>query len=96
MKNKIYVGDFGTIVELDCGEDISDATLHNIVVKKPDDTLVEWVGTIAGVGTDKISYTTVTGDFNQQGRYKFQAKIESPSWTGRGETVERDIFAIFT
>ena len=38
MATKVYVGDAGTVLTLDCGQDISAATARAILVRKPDGT----------------------------------------------------------
>jgi hypothetical protein len=94
MADKIYVGDIGTVIDLDCGVDITSATDQKIKVKKPDDTEEDWTASIQG--TDTLRHVVTSGEFDQAGRYYFQAYIASPTWTGKGETVEKEVFAKFT
>ena len=44
--NKVYVEDAGTVVLLNTGTDLTEATVTNIKVKKPDGSEHTWVGTI--------------------------------------------------
>lgn len=44
--NKPYIGDIGTIILLDVGQDITGATVANIKVKLPDETETEWIGSV--------------------------------------------------
>lgn len=90
MSNKSYVGDVGTILEVDCGVDISSATTHNLMVQKPDLTLDELVGTI--YNSNYIRYTTVDGDWDQAGIYRIQSKIVISGWEGLGETAKLRIY----
>lgn len=95
--NKYYIGDIGTEVILDCGCDISLATYTAIAVKKPDDTIAEWVGTAYTIDgdTDYIRYITGVGDLNVIGIYKVQARLTISGWTGRGETATFQVHHVF-
>ncbi len=83
--SKVYKGDVGTVIYLDCGTDISGATTTKIMVKKPDSTYVEWTGTVDS--NTKIKYTIASNDLDQSGKYILQAYVVTSSWTGRGEAV---------
>ena len=86
---QIFVGDTGTIIKLDCGMDISTATVHNIVVRKPNGTKVTWAGTVNGTST--ILYVTQAGDLDIAGTWHFQAFVTMPGWTGTGEIATMDV-----
>ena len=94
-ENKVYVGDEGTVIELDCGEDISTATVTDIKVRKPDGTLVTWTGSKNGGVNSQIDYTVVTDDFDQPGAYRLQAYVEMPSGKWRGESVSLLVYKSF-
>lgn len=94
MANKVYVGDIGTLVKVDCGQDISDSTVFKILVKKPDKTEHEWDGVLGG--TDYIEYNSQAGDFDQAGTYQIQAYIDTPTWQGKGETAKFTVYKKFT
>ena len=83
--SQYYVGDIGTIIEVDTCNDITTATLVRLNVQKPDDTVVTWSGSV--YDTTKIRHTVVSGDFDQSGTYYVQAYVEMPGWTGRGGTA---------
>lgn len=85
MTNKVYVGDVGTEIILECTTDISTATAHHIQVMRPDGVEVEWITSIEG--TTKLKYTALEGDFDMEGEYMLQAYVELPTWKGLGETV---------
>jgi len=89
---KIYVGDVGTVLLVDAGEDVSSANPISLMVKKPDGTVVEWLGT--GVG-NQLSYTTVAGDADQEGMYLCQIHATLGGWVGRGQTFGLQIYAAF-
>jgi hypothetical protein len=92
-QTKSYVNDIGTVILLDCGTSIADATVTNILVLKPDKIEYVWPGVIYN---DKyIKYVIVSGDFNLRGKYLLQAYVETPAWQGRGETVELVVYEKF-
>ena len=91
MAAKAFVGDIGTVILLDCGCDISAATITSIRVKKPDRTSYDWPAEI--YSDNYIKYITVDGDFDQEGTYILQAYIEIPDWKGRGEPAKISIYA---
>lgn len=79
--NDVFVGDVGTILLFDTGEDATAATLLEIKVTKPDSTSVIWTGTPS---SNNISYTIVTDDLDQSGEYILQPYAEFPTWSGHG------------
>lgn len=83
---KLYVGDTGTVIVLDCGQDISAATVRKINVRKPDGTEVIWDATAEG--TDSIKYTTLSDTLNQFGVWKFQAQVTTAAGVWLGKTVQ--------
>ncbi len=93
MATKVYVGDTGTVITLDCGQDISSATARAILVRKPDGTTTSWTATVSG--TDSISYTTLAGTFDQDGVWKLQALVTLPSGVRKGETANLPVYAAF-
>lgn len=90
--SEYYVGDVGTEVTVETGEDLSSATVTVLKVKKPDDAIsaeVTWSGTV--YDTTKIRYIIANGDWDQSGRYLLQSYVELPTWQGRGDTVAFEI-----
>ena len=82
---KYYVGDVGTEIIVDVCADITAATKTDLLVEKPDGTIVTWVGGI--YETTKIRYVIQAGDLDQAGEYMLQAYVEISGWTGRGNTT---------
>ena len=78
----IFVNDVGTDIILNCGVDISTATVRKIRAKNPLNVVVEWVAVASGI--DSIKYTLQTGDVSIAGLWKLQAYVEMPGWKGRG------------
>lgn len=90
MAGKMYVGDVGTVIYVDCGVSIATATDVRLKIKKPDRTEHEWIGTIYN---DKfIKYVIVSGDFDQKGKYYVQAHVQTPTWLGSGETTTFTVY----
>lgn len=87
--NKVFKGDVGTLIILDCVQNIADASLRKIKVVRPDKTTTEWPA--LPEGTTKIKYTIMENDFNMAGRYMIQAYIEASGWKGRGEWTYIDV-----
>ncbi len=94
MSEKIYVNDIGTIISLNCGADVSDATSAKILVKKPDNSEHEWVAEVKN--SQYVEYSVLTGDLNLAGEYFLQAFIETPAWNGKGQTAVMDVYHSFT
>jgi len=90
MTNKYYVGDVGTEIFVDCCLNITGATNTKLMIKKPDDTQVEWTATIDG--TNHLKYTVVAGDFNIAGTYLLQASLTIGGWSGLGETAQFTVY----
>ena len=88
--DKSYIDDIGTVITVDVGVDITDATSVKLLVKKPDGTEVEWTGTV--YSTQYIRYTVVEDDFDQAGTYKVQSYVVTPDGTWKGET---DSFKVY-
>lgn len=85
-----YIGEIGTVITVDCGEDISAATNTKFKVKKPDGTEIEWSASI--YNTNYLQYTTINSDLNQYGEYIIQSSLTISGWTGLGDA---DSFIIY-
>ena len=91
--SRYYVGDIGTELIVDTCVDITTATLAQILVQKPDGTTDTWTGAV--YDTTKIKYVIQSGDWDQEGQYRYQAYVEMPSWRGKGDTVAHKIYDSF-
>lgn len=87
--SKHYINEIGTEIIVNCGEDISTASIHKIKVKKPSGVKVEWNADIHEI--NYLKYIIATDDFNEVGEYSLQSYIEIGGWKGHGETVKFDI-----
>jgi len=81
MSSEIHALDYGTELRItvkddDVVVDISTATSTDFLIRKPDGTLLTVAADFYTDGTDGIlTYTTVEGDTDIVGLYKFQARI---------------------
>lgn len=80
MANRIYVGEIGTTVSLECGLDISAATVRRIYYTKPDGTSSYWSASASG--TTAMTYTTTAAtDIDQVGVWRLRAYVVTPTYT---------------
>jgi hypothetical protein len=87
---KVFVGDVGTMIVLDCGINLSSATVLKIRAKVPGGAgFREWTGTLNG--TQSVSYQVQEGDLNVGGTWLLQAYVEMPDWKGRGEWATMEV-----
>lgn len=90
MATKVYIGDIGTEVLVNCGSIITGASNTKMKVRKPNGDIAEWAASISG--TDSLIYTVVSGDFDQEGIYLLQASLTINGWSGLGETAEFRVY----
>ena len=81
----MVVGDVGKTIILDTGSDRTSDTVK-IAYCKPDGTTGTWDATINGEDSNKIQYTTISGDIDQSGIWKLRSKI-----VGTGISIYGDI-----
>lgn len=92
--SKNYVGDVGTLLRVEVGTDISDATLVRLYITKPDTTTDTWTGAVSDCGKE-IRYTIESGDWDQDGEYLLQSYVVTPAGTWFGDTVAFIISDVF-
>ena len=90
---KIYENDYGTVIDLDVGEDVSAATTFRIYYTKPSGTTGYWTASLQG--TNKLRYTTQNGDLNEDGVWSLQARVSNGSSVWHGETVKLRVYALY-
>jgi hypothetical protein len=91
---KVYAGDLGTRVILDCGHDISAATARSIEVQRPDGSTRSW-SAIAN-GTNSIQFDTVANSsFDVPGVWRLQSKVAIGGAVWRGKTVTLTVYPFF-
>jgi hypothetical protein len=95
-----YVGDVGTIIILDVGADVSEATAMLIKVKKPSGTEAEWsaeIGPPTATGEyTKIMHVIEGGEWDEPGTWTIQAYVEIGDWKGHGDSVKFKLNTLFT
>lgn len=90
MADKVYIGDVGTVIDVDCGESIVTATGQVLKVRKPNGTEVSWS---ASISTNSLRHTAIVGDLDLVGTYMIQPYLTITGWTGHGKTVQFEVFA---
>lgn len=93
MTQEVYVGDTGTSIILDCGQDISTATATSIEARKPNGDTVSWEAALEG--TNSIRYDVLADSFDAPGKWKLQALVTLPAGVWRGKTVPLTVLARF-
>ena len=71
---RVFATDVGTQIRLVTTDDLSTATLKEIHIKKPDGTILEKTATLEGTGT--LTYTTISGDLDDEGEYLIYGYVE--------------------
>ncbi len=90
---KPYVGDTGTIIQLDTGASLAGASEMTIEARRPDGTTVSWAAT--AVDGTKLQFVTLANTLNQAGDWKLQARVVMPGGTWLGETVKFAVYRPF-
>lgn len=85
-----YVGEENTLFYIDCGIDVSQATLAEVILLRPDGTKIQRAATptIYNGSVDWVFFRIEDGDFNQCGKYFGQARVFIGSWSGWGRRFE--------
>ena len=81
----MIIGDIGSLIELDTGEDISSGSGAKIKYKKPSGDTGEWSATIDDT---KLTYTTADGDLDEAGTWLIQGYLTVGIWTGHTAATE--------
>lgn len=81
-----YVGEENTLFYIDCGIDVSTATLAEVMLLRPDGTIVRKDATPATYNgsPDYVVTRIAASDFNQKGKYRGQARAFIGAWSGWG------------
>lgn len=77
-----HVGDIGTEIKIELFEDLSEATILRIVIRRPTDTDRFLVKTPTSVGATHVVYTTEDGDLSIEGTYDVQVYYADTAWQG--------------
>jgi hypothetical protein len=85
----MHVGDVGTIIQLNLGQDVADATTIEFRFDPPRGATFVRTGAKVTTGSDGlVKYTTVAGDLTDAGLWKVQARIVTPSGEWYGDLTE--------
>lgn len=96
---KSYKGDIGTLIQVDVGADLTDATTTNLKVKKPSGGDADtWPATITTPKTlGLLEYSIQASDFDEVGVYILIAEIDfSDGGHFAGEPARFTVFDLFT
>ena len=94
MTEKHYKNEVGTIINVDCGCDLTTATSTVFNIRKPSGIEVMWPAILEG--TNFLRYISIEGDFSETGLYLLQADVSLPGWIGLGGTASFEIFEKYT
>ena len=97
---KVYVGDLGTLFEVDAGMDLSSFTNLKMKVKKGNGVEVVWDAQMKpGGGTNnfimRYKSSMTVSDFDCDGIYYITPYAESPTWKGHGKTVSFRVYPLY-
>lgn len=93
---KIYVGDIGTRIRLDVGEDVSTATSVTIEYKKPSKVEGSWSAAVEVENNTIVYHMTALNELDEAGEWKLQAYVDLGQWKGLSETVNMMVYKKFT
>lgn len=97
-KDNVQVGAIGLLIELELIDgygalDISNATVKNILLEKPNNTVLTVSGSFVTDGKDGLLYySTVSGDLDQDGVYNAQAYLEIPGFIGYSAPISFTVY----
>jgi len=86
--NRVFKGDVGTVIKIDVGVDLTNATVLKIKYIKPvSKRKGEWVASVNVNEPTKLVYIVQEGDLDEAGTWILQPYIEFSDWKGRGSKV---------
>lgn len=93
-EEKVFVGDVGTLVEIDMQDGMTGATDISFQVRKPNGNDAVWTP-ITVNNITFLRYTAVVGDWDQEGNFIIQPRLTLGGWTGLGNPVTVEVFRKF-
>jgi len=94
MADRPHVGDTGTRIRLDCGQDVSTASVRRIRYVKPGGISGYWTAAQDGSDSQKIYFDTLTDSLDVKGAWKLYSYIEKGGWAGHGEEVAMQVYPV--
>lgn len=89
---KVYKDTVGTVIQIDMGEDVSDASTTNILVRKGEGSTTTWTASVSSTDSNVLEYTTVASDLDEVGKYYLQPSLAFSTWAGLGDTVTFTVY----
>jgi hypothetical protein len=97
---EIHIGDVGTVLTFTVKNqagvvvNLSTATQHDLIFRKPDGTVLSKTGAFVTDGSDgKIKYVTVAGFLDLAGIWKVQADIDYATTKWKSDIGEFRVYA---
>jgi hypothetical protein len=91
MIERTFAGTVGYTIALECVPDVTNASVAQILVRKPDRTKATWDAELRP--PHRIQRVTADGDLDQPGIWRFRPYLELPGWKGRGPTTRLEVLA---
>lgn len=89
MKTEFTIGEYGNVFQMNVDADISDQTAVELELQKPDGTAVTPItGTVTDAVRGLFIVTIPVDTFDQEGKYRIQAKVTTGSGIFWGEVQE--------
>lgn len=101
--NEFGKGDIGntlilTVLEDDIAKDISNATVKEYFIKRPNEIIVKVTAIFNTNGSDgKLKYVFIANDLDFIGLYEVQVSLVTPLWTGKSSSyffIVRDTLSV--
>jgi hypothetical protein len=93
LNEKHYVGEYGTAIYVNCGQDISGASDIKIFIERPDGSILQKTATVEVFqgSNNYVMFMIEDGDFNQIGTYTGQVQLVLGPWRGKGREFTIDV-----
>ena len=90
-----YVGEDNSLFYIDCGIDVSAASVVEVNLRRPDGTIISKSATPGAYNgsPDYVFFRISASDFNQIGKYTGQARVFIGAWSGWGHRFEINVEA---
>ncbi|MFX0198559.1 MAG: hypothetical protein ACFFCW_20760 [Candidatus Hodarchaeota archaeon] len=89
-EDKPYVGDIGTVIKIDMGENISAGSGFKFFIRKPGGTIIEKTAVLEG--TQYLKYAVESGVFSEPGKYLVQPQVTLSGGTWKGTTANFTVY----
>jgi len=96
MATTLIQNDIGKEVRVETGIDLTAFGTLQMKVRKPSATLVTWTAAKDATDDSVMTYTTVSGDLNEVGRYYLHAYATDGSTVHTGDRAHFDVLELYT